>query len=107
MVTKGTVSVTRDGNDAIVNVDNKGSITLKGRGGQNINIVDKDGKAIDYTVSSADLLDSDNFLSSGSQIDSITDSSFNSYSLDDVDSTAQNLKTLTKQSNIITYGNKK
>ena len=106
MVTKGTVAVIRDGNDAIVNVDNKGSITLKGRGGQNINIVDKDGKAIDYTVSSADLLDSDNFLASSAKLDSITDSSFNAYSLDDVDSMTQNLKTLTKQSSIITYSKK-
>ncbi len=106
-VTSGkSVSVKGDGNDVLITVDS-GTIKLEGAAGQTISVIVKNTeKEFPTKAASADLLDSDNFLTSDAQIDTITDGSG---ALDDLNATtltSTDLTTLTKQNNLITYGKK-
>lgn len=103
-ITKSNIST--NGNDVVIKVGS-GSITLEDVAGQTIGLIDKSGSKSYYNTSSADLLEEDNFLTGGAQLDEITNTAFNAYSLDDVDTTAQSLKTLTKQSTLVAYGSDK
>lgn len=110
-LTSGTVSsVEEDGNDIVVKVG-KGSITLKDKAGAaSVMIYDKNNAVTSYTVSSADLLDSDNFITADSQLGSLADIS--ECQLGDFNATqaltdTSNLTQLTKQSSLVTFGNDK
>lgn len=102
-----SVSVSASGNDLLLKVDSN-TITLKGIASDGSVSVNQNGKTIQYTVKSADLLydDANNFVTAGAQLSDITDDAFGAYSIGE-DLTAQGLKTLTKQSTLVTYGSDK
>ena len=101
------ISVGRSGSDVVITVDT-GKITLQGVAGQTISIINRSGTEQEFpTGGSADLLDSDNFISLDSGLDTLIDGSAK---LGDVNDTqtlnTSDLTTLTKQSSLITYGKK-
>ena len=101
------ISVGRNGSDVVITVD-KGTITLQGVAGQTISVINRSGVEQQFpTGSAADLLDSDNFISLDSGLDTLTDGSAKLGDLDDTQAlTSTDLTTLTKQSLLITYGKK-
>lgn len=102
-------SFTTSGDDVLINVGNN-HITLEDAAGTTVTVLDSNNKATTYpTAASADLIyDESNFITSSAQLDELTDSPFNAYSLEEIDTMPQNLTTLTKQNNIVTYsGDKK
>lgn len=103
------VSLATSGNDLVLKVNNN-TITLKDKASNGFVYVDQTGSTRKpYVVASADLLydDTDNFITADSQLGDITNDAFSAYSLDEDLTSAQNLKTLTKQSTLVTYGNDK
>ena len=106
-VTSGkSVSVKGDGNDVLITVDS-GTIKLEGAAGQTISVIVKNTeKEFPTKAASADLLDSDNFLTSDAQLSAITDGSGALDNLNATTLTSTDLTTLTKQNNLITYGKK-
>lgn len=102
-------SFTTSGDDVLIKVGNN-HITLEDAAGTTVTVLDSNNKATTYiTAASADLIyDESNFITSSAQLDELTDSPFNAYSLEGIDTMPQNLTTLTKQNNIVTYsGDKK
>ncbi len=83
------------GNDVVVNVGS-GSITLKNAKNTSINISNLYG--------SADLLDSDNFFTGDTRLDSIVDAKATGFT--DLTDAFQDVTQLVKQSTLLTFGKK-
>lgn len=100
-------NITKDGSDTVIKIGS-GSIKLEGvdgTTGNGISIVDGNGN--NYTiVGAADLLDSDNFLTAGnSSLEDLVQPVTAIGTLDESLTDPQDLKTLTKQSNLVAYLN--
>ena len=100
-------NVKYDSSNTVIKIGS-GSITLKGiNSAQDISIVDGNGNP--YTITSsaaADLLDSDNFLTAGnSSLEDLVQPVTAIGTLDESLTDPQDLKTLTKQSNLVAYLN--
>lgn len=100
-----TYSLSVSGKDCILKTGGN-TITLKNAASNATVLIAQNGTTTQHTVASADLLydDADNFITGDSQLGDITNDAFSAYSLDEDLTSAQNLKTLTKQSTLVTYG---
>ena len=98
-ITSGSYSVKASGDDVIVTVD-KGSVTLKDAAGQNITIVDSDGKSSTKTYSSnniAELFAEDNFIDENNFSALVENKSVGAIQAEDK---------ITVQENLITFADK-
>ncbi len=107
---EGTVTAKQSGSDVIVTVKNgttTGTITLEGFNEKTLTVYDlNDNKSV-KGVASADLLESDNFLTADSDLSAITSGSALGDLADTQAFSSSDLTTLTKQSSLVTFGSNK